>query len=260
MSHIPTPSVRPQSGLRKEASAGQDWATVADAFWSLFELVGASSDALVTEAHRIRFEVYCRDRRWEPENDGNPGLECDSYDERARHVLLRYRPENRFVGTMRSVEPDAVSPEKSFPVQELVDDPRLHQRARVAGMVEASRFCLSRGRMADLSPGGEEAAALRMVNPFLMIGLMVAVIQTPLELGYADVCAVLEPWLAHRLMRFGFAMELIGAPVEHHGLRQPCLIPVAGNVDRPIVAENAFLQFFARRQPLWRPSDWSVAA
>ncbi|MBU6266068.1 MAG: PEP-CTERM/exosortase system-associated acyltransferase [Sphingomonadales bacterium] len=247
-------------GLRQAAPGGQDWGTIADLFWSLFELVPAITPALAEEAHRIRFEIYCRDREWEPENPQWPGLEFDAFDGRARHVLLRYRPEDRFVGAMRAVEPEPAACHTSFPMQELTDDRRLHDRASVMSMVEASRFCLARARLMDLCAGGDGAADLRTVNPFLMVGLMVAVIQTPLELGYGHVCAVLEPWLARRLGRFGLMVELIGEPVEHHGLRQPCLIPVEANVARPTLADNAFLQFFARSRPLWTAAATKVPA
>ena len=55
------------------------------------------------------------------------------------------------------------------------------------------------------------------------MGLMRGVGRLAGEYGMTHVCAVMAPALLRLLERLGVSFEPFGAPVEHHGLRQPCV-------------------------------------
>jgi N-acyl-L-homoserine lactone synthetase len=168
----------------------------------------ANTPELIREAHRLRYQVYCLERGYKLEGDE---LEIDEHDVRARHVVLRQRRSGEVLGTARLVLPSAASPKHSFPVQHVCQVP-LDQHLPIASTAEVSRFALPKQR-----EGISRASATAM-----RLGLVQGLVRVSHELALTHWCAVMEPSLLRLLQMTAIYFQPLGAPVDYHGIRQPC--------------------------------------
>lgn len=204
---------------------------LAEIYHRSFEWVLATTDELREESYRLRYQVYCIENEFEDPAENPNGLETDRYDANAAHALLRHLPSGRFAGTVRLILPSKEYPERSFPLQELCDDPIIsdpdlfpvHQTA------EISRFSISKQfmrRANDDSYRGvgrsETPNNERRLIPSISLGLIEALVAMSAQHGITHWCAEMEPYLLKRLTRFGIHFDPIGPIIEHHGRRQPC--------------------------------------
>ena len=108
---------------------------------------------------------------------------------------------------------------------------------------EISRFLVSKEfrrrhsekRYADAGtlPGGpERALEERRTTPYITFGLLGGVLELCTQFDITHICAMMEPPLIRILHRSGVAVEEIGRPIEHHGLRQPCVARLQDLVER----------------------------
>lgn len=173
----------------------------------------ADTPALVRDAHRVRYQVYCLERGYEP---GQDGLEIDDYDANARHVVLRLSGCGTVIGTARLILPDAARPAGSFPMQ-AVCAPERFAGLPFARTAEISRFAMSKDRR------GLSAAATSMSRLALVRGL----VQLSQDQGTTHWCAVMERTLLRLLRASAIHFQDMGPVVEYHGLRQPafCHLP-----------------------------------
>src|SRR5574338_334496 len=63
-----------------------------DLYSSYFDVVRADTPDLVSEALRLRYQVYCVENPFEDPSEHPDGLERDRYDAQAAHCLLLHRP------------------------------------------------------------------------------------------------------------------------------------------------------------------------
>jgi len=72
-------------------------------------------------------------------------------------------------------------------------------------------------------------------------------------MGITHWVAVMEPTLLRLLRRSGIAFNLLGDPVEYHGLRQPCYAKI-GDLLAGVYAKNREIwDLFTDSGRLWRP-------
>ncbi len=193
---------------------------------SRFELVFPRSPDQLDDVFRLRYQVYCLERGFEPARNGR---ESDRFDPFARHALVRDRASHQPVGTVRLVPPAPGDSLLPFPINK-VCDPGLLRHLPRARTAEISRFALSKNYRTDR---GVTGLLLRL---FLMRG----VIALSGELGLTHWCALMEPCLMRLLRASSIHFQTRGPPVEHHGLRQP-----AGAVVADVLTSSA------REQPLF---------
>jgi len=178
----------------------------------------ADTPALVRDAHRLRHQVYCLERGYEP---GQDGLEIDAYDAHSSHVVLRLAGSGTVIGTARLILPQAASPGDSFPMQ-AVCAPERFAILPFARTAEISRFALSKDR------GGLSVAATSLSRLALVRGL----VQLSQRQGVTHWCAVMERTLLRLLRASGIHFDDMGPVVEYHGLRQPAACNLAGMLAR----------------------------
>jgi N-acyl amino acid synthase of PEP-CTERM/exosortase system len=212
-----------------------------DAYWRFFEDVPADGQ-LRDEAHRLRYQVYVTERGFEDPNDHPGGLERDAFDEYSAHALLRHKATGRFAGTVRIVLPRQA--EGRFPLQSVCHDPLLEDPIRFPPdrIGEVSRFCISkdfRRRVTDDAypdavdhHRSAEAEANRRIIPYMMIGLIEALVRMSVENNVTYWCAAMEPQLLRLLKRIGIHFDPIGPTIDYHGLRQPCYKHLPTLLDR----------------------------
>lgn len=178
----------------------------------------ADTPDAVTEAMRLRHQVYCMERGFEA---GQDGLECDKFDDRARHVLVRTRRTGLPVGTVRLVPGSTGRKGQQYPMQLAVDSPRLHQLP-AHRTAEVSRFAISK------TIRSECASAFSLLRLCLMRGI----VMLSGELGLSHWCALMEPSLLRLLQMSAIYFQPIGPLVEYHGMRQPSIGRIWQVLDR----------------------------
>jgi N-acyl amino acid synthase of PEP-CTERM/exosortase system len=217
-----------------------------------FETVTADTPDLLPLAHRIRYQVYCVENRFEDPHRHSDALERDEFDSHAVHSLLVDRRTRAALGTVRLVLPLSDAPQNSFAIQRLSDDPLLKgaRQLPLHSAAEVSRFSLSRelGRRAAAGralrgEGADLPATRNRSAPLMRLGLIQTLVRMSVQHGITHWLAVMEPKLLRMLAGMAIRFEPIGGMVEYHGWRQPCFCNVS-DVLRSVKRE--------------RPSFWDV--
>lgn len=203
------------------------------AFHEFFEVIKADSDELRKEVYRLRYRVYCLENKFEDPRDCPDGLEKDEYDFHSVHILLKHRSSGRFIGTVRLILQDPLSPDKAFPMEKYMQiDPSLLDTSRLPRqhLVEISRFAIlhefSRRRLEQHKDGDnlvhKKGAGLnRRRFPNIGLALVVGIVKICVEHDINHWVAVMDPALNRLLSLFGSHLNPVGPFVNYHGLRMP---------------------------------------
>lgn len=215
-------------------------------FLESFEIVRADTPALVDEAHKLRYQVYCEEKGFEDAASYPDGREYDEYDCRSVHSLIRHRHSGIYVGVVRLVLPHAKGVEAPLPMERYcqLDLEQTHPHLSLlprAAVGEISRFSVSKmfrrriaeaGQIHGFSSGDELHPRFdRRLLPHITLGLIAAFIRMCAEHGIHYCYAVMEPTLLRFLERFGIQFTTLGDAVDHRGLRVPAFISAA-NLER----------------------------
>src|SRR3974390_3348866 len=197
-----------------------------------FDVIRAATPSLVSEAYRLRYQVYCVENPFEDPEQQVGACESDDDDDRSIHTLLLHRRTGEIAGTSRVILPDQRR-FRPLPVATLLQgsERRRFDRFPVAHTAELSRFAVSkqfrrrRGEERYADAGLGDAALIeteRRLMPFISLGLIRGLFDICLEYEITHLAAVMEPPLIRILHRLGLGFTPIGGSVMHHGLRQPC--------------------------------------
>lgn len=215
-------------------------------FLQNFEIVSADTPALIDEAHKLRYQVYCEEKGYEDAACYPDGREYDEYDRRSVHSLIRHRDSGIYVGVVRLVLPDCGSLHAPLPMERhchlnlATTHPQLDALPREA-IGEISRFSVSkmfRRRIAEegviygVSGAGSDVHPHfdRRLLPHITLGLIAAFIRMCAKHGIHYCYAVMEPTLLRFLNRFGIQFSTLGEAIDYRGLRVPAFI-AAGNLE-----------------------------
>ena len=197
-----------------------------------FSVIIADAPELVEAACRLRYQVYCLERGFEP---GSNGIETDEYDQDARHVLLVHRETGETIGTARVIPSFATCGIGGLPMTRVCAPELLrHLPSRTTG--EISRFAISKARR--ISCGA---------TMLIRLGLMQGVVRASLELGLTHWCAIMEPTLLRLLQRSSVYFQSLGPLVEHHGLRQPAWLEISDVLDHARYEQPETWNYVTRR-------------
>jgi N-acyl amino acid synthase of PEP-CTERM/exosortase system len=226
-----------------------------DLFRKHLSVIQARSAELLDDVFRLRFQVYCVERRFENPAEYPDGRERDEDDSRSNHFLVLYRPahavERMAVGTVRLILPRGGA---ELPVLRLL--PARDRRKLdlpLESTAEVSRFAVPRafrrrlkrdlaGHIGDGARSGSETWQLLGLLNFWLIR---AVVTSTAKEQITHIVAVMEPALLRLLRRLGIEFHPMGGMVEHHGLRQPAWAPMSHIIDgirrcRPELWDVAF--------------------
>ena len=170
------------------------------------DVIVANTPELITECLRLRYQVYCLEKGYEP---GINGLETDVFDENARHVLLIHRASGEALGTVRVIAPSNTNGLNSLPMTAHCA-PGLLSSLPPLTTGEISRFAISKRRRMTCGAG-----------TLIRHGLMQGILRVSRELGLTHWCAVMEPMLLRLQKRSAIYFEELGPLIEYHGTRQP---------------------------------------
>ena len=211
-----------------------------------FVIEFATTSQQLEEAFRLRHQVYCLERNFEP---GEDGLERDEYDPLASHIILRDRHTGQVIGTVRLVVPALHGSIVVLPMERVASLPRLHQLPRER-LAEVSRFALSKC----------QRAASGTLGALLRLCLIRGIVQLSGEMGLTHWCALMEPKLLRLLQTSAIYFQQISGMVDHHGLRQPSCIGLAEMLDRVRCEKPAVWDFITDHGELWQPERFDIAA
>ena len=225
-----------------------------------FTVVRANTPEQLDLAHRLRYQVYCVENRFEDPTRHRDGREIDEDDDRSAHALLVHRPSGATAGTVRLIMPLLDRRRRPLPIEQAVDPAVWLRSGPLPWLLtaEVSRFAVSKSfrrrhgdgsyAQAGLSrPLANEAAVGERLMPFITFGLLRAVLGICLEHGIVHLAAMMEPALLRLLFRLGLVFEPLGGLVEHHGLRQPCVARLA-DLTRRSREEASLLWHYASRE------------
>jgi len=220
--------------LASRPRAGQESApdaALAETYHRYFDVVATTTQELLDEALRLRYQVYCVEHAFENPLEHPDGREVDRYDDRSVHSLLIHKPTQSVVGTVRLILPS----DEPLPITEVCHDSRLKDPSLFppATTAEISRFAISknfRRRVEDargidaslVDPATIADPTNRRVIPHMALGLIKGVGQMSVQYGITNLCAVMDPALLRLLLRLGIRFDPLGPPIKYHGTRQPC--------------------------------------
>lgn len=211
-----------------------------------FELVLVRSPEDLDAVFRLRYQVYCLERGFEPARDGR---EQDPFDRYSRHALVRHRANGQAVGTVRLVAPTLADGSVRMPINEVPGAPPLDHLPRVR-TAEISRFALSKRYRAE--QGTPE--------PLLRLLLMRGIVALSGDLSLTHWCALMEPCLLRLLRMTAIHFQPAGPLVEHHGLRQPSIGVIGDVLDRIAREQPMLWDFLTGGGTLWSDHSLKVAA
>jgi len=213
-----------------------------NAYTRYFDVVRADTPALLDEAYRLRYQVYCVENPFENPVEHQDGRETDVDDDRSVHCLLIYRPTGITAGTARVILPMDGAALRPLPIEHVVgSDPDLFSKLILGRTGEISRFSVSKEfrrrvgeeRYADVGMTDRSTRVNeRRLIPYITYGLIRGVLEICWDYEIDHICAVMEPAFIRLLARIGLNFETIGDLVNYHGLRQPCVARLADLVER----------------------------
>lgn len=209
-------------------------------FFDHFALRIADTPALMRDAFHLRFQVYCREMRFECEEDFPEGLESDGFDARSVSILLCHRASGRNIGCVRLIFADPADDSAPFPfetvaLEALASQSDVFRTVPRTQIGEVSRLAVVadfRRRRNDQELGlyamqgfappsaGVSREPRRHSLPPAM-GLVFAAACLGLDMGLQAVFVMMELRLARMLRGLGLGFRQVCAPIDYHGLRAP---------------------------------------
>ena len=212
-------------------------------FIDQFDIMLADTPERLAQVYRIRADVYCREFKFEPEENCPGGLERDQFDGHSVHCLIMHRELNLAAGCIRLILSPDVQPQRQLPFEahcgdELLYnafDPALLPRYSIAEYSRLAVHTAFRKPQADctLFPACQTTAELdeseRRCFSLLHTALFVAAAVLSEQAGRGHNFAMMEPRLA-RLLKCaaGFNFRQIGQLIDYHGLRAAFHITTEG--------------------------------
>ena len=210
------------------------------AFHEYFEIVMADTPELLEEVYRIRYQVLCIEKRL-PGFDAplySDGLETDSYDSHSSHVLLKYRPTGKYIGTVRLILFDPLNPEKLLPIEvhgqidsklcDMSEMPR-QQIAEISRFVVIGQFDRRKAERRNLETrvgGVKDNRRDRRCAHHLALALLAGIVRMCASYNIRNWLSVMDPALNRLMNCFGFDLSPVGPVMEYHGLRQPYFMKI----------------------------------
>lgn len=222
-------------------------------FDSHYQVILADTEAARVIHHKIRYHVYCLERRFENPAMFPRGEEQDDWDAHAAPFIVRERASGRWVAAMRLVLPDATQ----FPVETLQClTPETTRRLRRRELVEVSRICVIHSPEPYEINGHLDrnfGAVTRNGEPEILLGLLRTLFVYGLERGIEYSYLLVTDALARLLRRIGVALHPAGTPTDHRGLRAPYWVGLRESAAAIIAKSEAIRRMAARKALAYQP-------
>lgn len=203
-------------------------------YQSRLQVLTATSSADRKEAFRLRHQVYCIERGFEP--PAASLVETDAHDDAALHFITRHRDTRQVLGVTRLImdEPTKgrrlpIEAHNLSSVRDHLADLRRLNRAKVA---EVSRLAVTRDvkRLCVERTGRNEERIddePRIHSQHVSMGLLAILFRKSLDAGVTHWVALLDSALVRCYSRLGVKFEPIGPTIDHRGPRTPIMTNLA---------------------------------
>jgi len=220
-------------------------------FDQFFEIVLASTEEQIMQGQRLRFQVFSLERKIFSQDYYPEGIECDAYDGRSVHSILRHLATGQPAATVRLVLSDNNSPDEGFPLEKQLRCPLYFEDIDIrslprSSIAEISRFAISkqfrhrapdecfgyddiierRVSTAPDQPAKNQRVEARRSFPHISLGLLKAIVQMSTANHVQYWYAAMEPSLIRLLSSFGVQFHPLGPIIDYVGKRQPCIASV----------------------------------
>ena len=171
------------------------------------EVIEANTPETLETHFRIRFEVYCLERGFEPHERFQKGMERDEYDDGAAHFIARSIRTGEWLGACRVV----IGKIEDLPISRhtRIDD----MPENAAWLGEISRLCVVKSR----------ARAAGHNESRIMLSLLSAARAWSLHKGLSGLVLLTTEGLSRLLARFKISLKRIGPSCSLNGRRSPFL-------------------------------------
>jgi len=231
---------------------------ISETFEREFSCISADDAKLRLHAYKIRYDVYCVERKYEDPEKNVAGLETDEFDSHSPHKLLLHRRSGRFAGVVRLILPLGRDGAHRLSFMRHADENLIAGTAFPAShTAEVSRFAITRQFRDGLRspPDGSIRNEVRSGSTTLLchlsIGLMRAVVELAAEHNMTHLCAVMEPALLRLLSRLGVHFQALGPKIDHHGWRQPCFADLDRLLARTWAERRDIWEILTHRGRVW---------
>ena len=231
-------------------------------YQNTFSVVRANTQILLNRVYQLRYQVYCLENKFEDPAEHLDGREMDRHDARSAHLLLLHRKSGMAVGTARLIMPDIWD---SLPIWHVLEPEVREQFERLPlhRTGEVSRFAVSkefrrwwqhhRDPATASAPQHARSDEQRFMQ-YITFGLIHDLLQIAIERGLHYVTAVMNPSLLRIVTNLGVEFKPIGAPVEYHGIRQPCVARVSRLIEQLQKNFTLLWQFCSSPGNIFSPS------
>ena len=248
----------PERGATSTSPAFHD--TVLQAFHTFgehFQLLQADTPSLLEQVFRLRHQIYCVEKGYEPPADDQQRQEQDAWDGHAKHLILLHRDSGVAVATARLILSHGHRGEGLFPAELHAGvDPRdLHRRDLMLPrerLGEVSRFAISklvRSRLMHCCPLPGNANSHRTLGAWVTLNLIRGLVELSRDLGVDHWYTLMEAGFLRLFSRLGLFFEPVGEAIEFKGRRYLSLESVELLMQRMQDAQPALFS------ALWGSSD-----
>lgn len=224
----------------------------------------ATQQSAMQEIYRLRYEVYCVERHFLPEEEFRDGLETDEYDDCSTHVAA-FTMDEQIIGTVRLVQPAQA---QNYPFEShctVFDDfvmPQRNMAGEVSRLVVRKTFRRRRGdSMEGVSADFAEKGSIKSIkprsagkerdgnSPLLLLGLYREIYRYSRRNGIRYLYAAMERSLAKCLNKMGFVFVPIGPQTDYYGPVTPFVLDLDA-LDIRLNSDNKFLAAWFTDKPL----------
>ncbi len=222
-------------------------------FDSTYEVILADTEAARAIHRKIRYHIYCLERRFEDPAAFPRGEEQDAWDVHAAPFIVRERTSGKWVAAMRLVLPEAAQ----FPVETLhCLTPELTNRLRRRQLAEISRICIIRSpvpyeinRHLDRNFG----SVSRNGEPEVLLGMLRTIFVYGVECGLEHNYLLVTDAFARLLRRIGVVLHPVGTPTDYRGLRTPYRVELRECAASVSAKSDVIRHMVARKALAYRP-------
>ncbi len=231
-----------------DASPGTTPAALAVSPFRATALDGAP--LLLEQSYRLRYSVYCLERKFLPQEDYPQGLETDAYDSLSVHVGA-VDASGKLFGTARLVNVPVGGPDLPLlgHCSLFADHAELYDPANK--VIEVSRLAMGRSSTWGLHHGGFKRRDMREM---VFRTLLKAIYQGAKRLEATHWVAATEKSLQRRVEEYGFPFRAIGPEADYSGPVAPYLMSLQ-EFDQVILSRRIpmLAEFLVGLEPQFQP-------
>ncbi len=182
----------------------------------------------LSEVYKLRYNVYCREKKFEPESAYPSRLEMDEYDAYSIHFIAKIN--NEVVGTARLILNNAFG----FPIEKSCSLDISIRGRKKRQTAEISRLAVSK----------EIVKSSGYNRHGIVLGLFREMYRESKNLGIKYFYAAMGKGLQRLLIKCGIKFFQIGSVVDYHGARAPFVTWMKNIEEGVFLKDSNLVRFF----------------